>query len=154
MKSRSDVKARLRQASWYHLKRILKRLLDEAPENCGHNEEVALGDGTSVRMCSIPEETGAKVCDARVPGCNYAPECDWFCHAVPKELIKERWESFAEGDPDDLLRAGYPDLVALRWVLSEDPWFDEEEPTPDKEEEPDDPEERDRPSFWKRLFKR
>lgn len=139
MKSGKEVRERLKQASFYHLKKILKRRLKETAVNCAHREVLDYDEGR-IGVCGIRGETGISVCDARVEGCDHAATCDWFVLVEDKDAIKEAWEDMLAGDPGEIAALGYSDLAALRWVLgdeSEDPEIDplSEDPPPDLHED-------------------
>jgi len=125
MRSKREIKDRLRQASFRYLKTILDKRLKVVPANCGHNEWADIAPGIVLGMCTIFDETGVRVCDSRVPGCREAASsCEWFVHQQSKEGIKEEWEalllSAQAGGRAELVRQGYGDLASLLWALDDE----------------------------------
>jgi hypothetical protein len=149
MRSKREIRDRLKQASFRYLKEILSEKLKKAPQNCRHNESVSIdaSQELSLGMCTLTAETKVRVCDARVPGCAAAAGCNWFDHKQSKEAIKGEWSDMLKdaqgGGRRALVRKGYGDLASLLWALDDEGEVEALSEPEDVDDDPGDGEESD-----------
>lgn len=122
MKSESQIRQKVKQATFRHRKRYVQEGLSCVPENCKHNKVVRLpqhtGNRASLRVCSLPDRN--VVCDSTMAGVRQAQSCPVFtCKNTPEGLKKAFQEKLGLGDSSveiGQIAKDYPDLVALLWV--------------------------------------
>jgi hypothetical protein len=126
MRTRSEIRSRLKQASFRYLKAFLEKHLERVPQNCLHHDEVPIDPerGFGLGMCTVSDRSGSHVCDPRVPGCP-SQGCKTFEHKRTKTDLKEDWSRMLKaaqsgGRRAELVRQGYGDLAALLWALDEE----------------------------------
>lgn len=118
----AQVRQKLKQVMFRHLKKRLKALFKRKPSTCLFNESVDLGDGTSVCLChfrDVPEAQPRRViCDERRrASMRFAKdECPWWRPCRTKEAVKDQFRELMALDRG-LIAAEYPDIAALLWVL-------------------------------------
>lgn len=116
MKSRQEVKQRLRQATYYHYKRFAKERLRPRPANCAHNYPNKVR-GETVGGCAAHAVTGFLFCDDKDPAHNDRPsKCGQFTCRHNKETVNSEWAERIES-VETLFEHGYRDIVMLMWVL-------------------------------------
>ena len=158
MRTRSQIKQKLKQATYRHLQKQLRANFKKKPSTCGHNRGVVLDEesGEEVRLCGYTNERGIPrnvVCDSRVPGCNaMARDCPLWTPCQTKEEIKDEFQAVVRSNDRGVIASEYPDLAALIWVL--------DEPQGKVEDEIEDLDEQEevggaeKPPWWIRVFKR
>lgn len=121
MKTRREIKNRLKQRKYRHLKRILRANFHRKPANCKHNVELSLEtDGSSklkLKMCGIQNAT---VCDPSISECvAKVADCHLFEPHMTKEEVREDfYQALDEASLDEILLE-FPDIGTLMWVLDE-----------------------------------
>ena len=106
-----------------HFERFAAAKLSVCPENCRHNQEVAIpGMPYPVRICTAAQRPGMEVDTHRIVVCQstvQASECRIY---DPRYVTKDDvTQSFKELLSDPALKLKmYPDVVALEWVLDND----------------------------------
>ncbi len=112
MRSRAEVRDRLRQAMYRHYARAAKVFLSRRAEACAHRI-IMEGPNGPVSLCG---RQSATLC---------APGAPWDKSSECGDLFEARWDqkalrSLFKGEMDqplpELMR-DYPDVATLRWVL-------------------------------------
>lgn len=137
MKPEGQVKHRLNQALFRHLKREIRTSLSKRPENCVHNAEVS-NQSVKVRLCVLPTTPGKHdVCDVSYGGLDKAQGCPYFECKHTKDSVKADFVSLLSKPDRSEVAIKYPDVAAYFWTLGMDSglpegWLDEEpkEPAP------------------------
>lgn len=159
MKTEAQVRRKLKQAVYRHLKKKYDAALKQTPYNCTHNHFTPVTNGkagveTGVGICMYhPEaQSGPRlvVCDPRVhEGVAQAQSCPFFDLVHPKEQIKAdlkgEFDKFLDEAEIGEIAARYPDVAVLTWVLGT--------PVEIPTEEPEVPEPESK-SIWQTLFGR
>lgn len=116
MKTERNIKNKLRQVKFRHIKRILKSNFKQTPFNCSHNMELDLEDKEVVlHVCGVQP---AVVCDPEVRGCmEMARNCEFFEPLYDKDELKEKFYRFLEEADYSQISAEFPDIAMLLWVL-------------------------------------
>ena len=141
MKSRKEIKTKLAQVRYRHLKRALRTGLSRKPENCMHNAKLGLGskpDSPRVGVCMFGVEEGAGprgVCDECFGGRNRAAECDDFEVIRDAAEIRKDFEGFLNQASKGEIAFHYPDMAALMWALGDHPSLDDVIPDDEVERE-------------------
>ena len=135
MKSDAQVKHKLNQVRFRHLKREIRNGLSKKASNCRHNGVVELPMYREVGVCL----KGAEGADWNGGACDdsgdRASTCPLFECVHSKESIREDFDSFLRTSDRAHVGARYPDMAALLWVLEqnvpegESPTLGEDEPT-------------------------
>lgn len=122
MQPRSKVQHRLKQLIFRHLQKQLRANFKKGAETCRHNVPEDLGDGSWIGRCGLVQPDGKPrniICDARLDQDGVAKGCPLWEPLQSKEEIRGAFEKVVR-DPDlGVVAAEYPDIAALRWVLSE-----------------------------------
>jgi hypothetical protein len=119
----AQVRQKLKQVMYRHLKKRLKALFKRKPSSCLFNESVDLSDGSSICLChfrEVPEAPPRQVlCDGRHRGSvRFAQEdCPWWEPGRTKEVVKAEFQKLMRSEDRGLIAAEYPDIAALLWVL-------------------------------------
>ena len=127
MKSRKEIKTKLAQVRYRHLKKALRTGLSRKPENCLHNAKLGQGskpDSPRVGVCMFGVEEGAGprgVCDECFGGRNRAAECDDFESVRDASEIRKDFEGFLNNASNGEIAFHYPDMAALLWALGDHP---------------------------------
>jgi len=117
IKGDSEVRQKLKQVKFRHLKRELSERLQVAPRNCDHNKRLEF-EGREVGFCSLRQT----LCTEE-HGPDLSQDCLDFSCRYNKDQIKEEFTTVMES-PIHEIAAKYPDVAALTWVLSENPVTD------------------------------
>lgn len=120
MKPEGQIRHRLNQALFRHLKREIRTSLSCRPENCKHNGLVSSA-AVRVHLCLLENSPGNHdVCDVAHGGLEKAAGCPYFECKNTKETVKAKFTSFIkEGDRAEVSER-YPDIAAYFWVLGMD----------------------------------
>ena len=117
MKPEGQVKHRLNQALYRHLKREISTSLSRRPDNCVHNGDLS-GTGIRVHLCLLPTVPGKHdVCDQAHGGLEKAKSCPYFECKHSKESVKAKFVNFVSKSSRALVAEKYPDVAAYFWVL-------------------------------------
>ena len=139
MKRETEVKRKLRQVIFRHLKKAVEDTLTPLPSSCLHNRVLTRSDGSEIGVCGFPRSTlkpgfprdreflsadeAEVICDASIPkGLARARVCPmWeplFTRSEAKAVFKSDFAALIDqGRPAVALH--YPDVAALMWVLDE-----------------------------------
>lgn len=145
MKSRKEIKTKLAQVRYRHLKKALRTGLSRKPENCMHNAKLGQGskpDSPRVGVCMFGVEEGAGprgVCDECFGGRNRAAECDDFEVIRDASEIRKDFEGFLNEASKGEIAFHYPDMAALMWALGDHPSLDSVIPDDDLGVEAEEP---------------
>ena len=113
MRSPREVKDKIRQIQFEHLKKVYEEKLAKEPENCTYNREIKVRG---------QEEVATRVCvyfstNNHFEVCNTS-ECSQSCNAfIPKRDKKElrkNLEDDVEAHPQK-----YPEILVLKWALED-----------------------------------
>jgi hypothetical protein len=121
VKTDAQVRQKLKQVLFRHLKRRLKEGLKQAPHTCVHNEEVELDEGGSIGICRFSEAGVPKnlVCDHQVDRGARARECPLWAPVQTKDDLKAEFQEFLDTGDRGQIAAEFPDAAALMWVLDD-----------------------------------
>lgn len=150
MKTEAQIKHKLSQVRFRHLKREVRTGLSRRPENCRHNGRINLPVYGPSGICLLKTEGAERVlCDEILE--DRAPSCDAFECLHSKGSLKKRFDDFLKSSDRAHIAEQYPDMAALLWVLDvehpepPDPIEDEDEPVERSEPVVDEPVERPEP---------
>jgi len=116
MRSRKEIKDRLRQLKFYHYKKWMESKLISSPENCLHQRKV----GDSIGLCNRATDTGFRVCDSRRPETQKQPShCGCFELRHTKESLARDWDLLMDQERSVLVASGCGDVASLLWVLDD-----------------------------------
>lgn len=133
MKTEAEVRHKLAQVRFRHLKRELRTHLSRKPSNCKHNGRVFLPVLGNVGICLAKTATSERqICDSGLD--NQAPDCSLFECGRTKEELRTEFDDFLANSDRAHIAERFPDLVALLWVLDSGPEI--EEPEESEEEKP------------------
>jgi len=124
MRPKGQVLHKLKQVQTRHLHKLLDSRLRERPENCRHNGTL-IGDRgeDEVRVCEYqgdePYNPCGEVCDNRFDGVRKAQDCPLFKAAQAKASLKADFQELMTNGAIGEIAALFPDIAALRWVLSD-----------------------------------
>lgn len=143
MKTEPQIRHKLKQVLYRHLKKRLSRDLAEVPSNCRHNLRLAVEGDQTIAICGYSQNGVPRgiICDERIEGCRaMAKECPLFEVVVSKADIKADFDDFLHSANRGEIAARFSDAAALLWVLEdgvlpaqgdiqvEDDRLDEQEP--------------------------
>jgi len=118
MKSEAQIKHKLSQVRFRHLKREVRNGLSRKSSNCIHNG-VLEGPGRPVGVCLLgsedPKSWDGGVCD---DSGDRAGSCPSFSCRNSKEKLKQDFNDFLRDSDIAHVAAEYPDIAALLWVLA------------------------------------
>ena len=117
IKADSEVRQKLKQVRFRHLKREIESRLRVTARNCIHNTSLEVR-GAGVGFCTLKHV----ICDAGERK-DQAPDCPNFGIRSSKEEIKAEFQALMDA-PVHEIAAKYPDLAALTWVVGEGPTTD------------------------------
>lgn len=150
MKPEGQVKHKLAQVRFRHLKREIRNGLSRRSLNCVHNGAVEMPGVGEVGVCLKGAESGnwnGGVCDESVS--DRAAQCPLFERCRSRDQIEDDFNAFLGSAERALIAERYPDMAALLWVLDldrpeglvdlddeGDPLSPEYHPTPEPVQEP------------------
>lgn len=165
MKTEGQVKHKLAQVKYRHLKREIRGGLSKKSGNCHFNGRVDLPGREGIGICLYragdPSQWLGGTCDETVD--DRAAQCPYFSGKHTKEQIKDDFNTFMESSDRAHIAERYPDMAALLWVLDlENPELGPEEAEEDEEPPSTQPEVVPRVvseaivpiSFWDRFLER
>jgi hypothetical protein len=123
VKGESDIKKKLDQVRFRHLKRTVRTSLSRRPENCAYNRK--LGDGSTpdmpaIGVCMYKGNHPDGVCDEAFGGRHRAAGCPYFEAPAAEDVRGDFDEFLAQADAGEIAYH-FPDMAALLWVLDEAP---------------------------------
>lgn len=123
MRSEGQVRHKLAQVRFRHLKREIRGGLSRRPQNCVHNGSVGTPSGP-LGVCLLgaekPEAWVGTSCDESFGGDARAAECPHFACCRSKDSIREDFEEFLDSANRAQVAERYPDIAALLWTLDEE----------------------------------
>lgn len=123
MKPEGQIRHKLVQVRFRHLKREIRGGLSRRPQNCSHNGTVASPSGP-FGVCLLgsdkPDSWNGTPCDERFGGDVRAGKCPYFDCVRSKDEIKQDFNAFLYDASLPEVAEKYPDMAALLWVLEED----------------------------------
>lgn len=123
MKRESEIRRKVSQVAYRHLKHALEDNFRKVPDGCFHQTRELMDDGATIGLCGLAwhdRHFGLPLCDSRFQSSSIiASGCPKW---TPKRTKLEVRDAFRL-----LLASGrvavavkYPDLAALHWALDED----------------------------------
>jgi hypothetical protein len=124
MRTQAQIRHQLKQVTFRHLQKRLRKLFKQRPTTCQHNREVPLDeDGSYVRLCGVLSPDGVPrdlLCDPRIAGCNdVARECPLWEPLQTKDQVKAEFHAVVQSGDRGIIAADFPDIAALMWVLDD-----------------------------------
>ena len=121
MKTEAQVRRKVKQSAFRHLKKRLEANFKKLPERCAHNFPTKFPGGRlGVRICCAPLlDLKGSVCDSNIDP-QVAKDCGSWCPLRNKEAIREEFVSLLSGNRDRIAAQGMPDVAALMWVLEQE----------------------------------
>jgi len=121
MKTEVQIRRKLKQSAFRHLKKRLEANFRRLPERCRYNFPTTYPNGrTGVRVCCAPLlSLKGVVCDSEMDP-NVANDCGSWGPLRKKEAIREEFVALLRGDRDQIAAQGMPDVAALMWVLDQE----------------------------------
>jgi len=123
MKPEGQVRHKLVQVRFRHLKREIRGGLSRRPQNCVHNGIVNSPSGplgVCLKGSDSPVSWEGSPCDERLGGDSRAAKCPYFACSRTKETLREGFDGFLSDASLPEIAERYPDMAALMWVLEED----------------------------------
>lgn len=118
MKSESQIKHKVKQALFRHMKRRIKAGMKRNCSNCKFNREVQGSKGFP-NVCVHPE-MGVVICDDNYPDISIDPkECPFWEPRLTVDEIKREFTEFAK-QSREIIASEMPDVAILLWVLAEE----------------------------------
>jgi hypothetical protein len=138
VKTEGQIRHKLVQVRFRHLKQTLRNGLSRRPENCVYNRAVEMQEG-EVHFCGVEDSLSRPLCDAAHGGLPRAAACPLFeCRNNKEELRRDFFARLKTATLAELAQ-DYPDMVALLWTLGDSSAFSEETEVVDLEEDAPEP---------------
>lgn len=126
MRTETELRQKLKQVQYRHLKKLLEANFKQRPCNCAYNEvhlprNARSGDPVGLCMFSAedPKDWQGVICDEDFGGIQLARECGLFQPHKTKLEIKSEFYDLMNDEDLGEIAAQYPDVAALMWVLGE-----------------------------------
>jgi len=124
MRSQTQIRHQLKQVTFRHLQKRLRKLFQQRPETCLHNREVLLDEcGSYVRLCGVLSPHGVSrdlLCDDRIARCNdVARECPLWEPLQTKDEAKIEFHEIVQSGDRGVIASEFPDIAALMWVMDD-----------------------------------
>jgi len=126
MRTEADIRQKLKQVQYRHLKKLLEANFRQRPCNCAYNEVHLPRNshhGKPVGLCMFsaedPEDWQGVICDEELGGVALARECNLFRPHKTKLEIKAEFHDLMTNADIGTVAAQYPDIAAMMWVLDE-----------------------------------
>lgn len=116
-KGDGEIRQKLKQVRFRHLKREIESCVKVTARNCIHNVPLQVR-GVEVGFCALKHV----ICDV-AEGKDHAQECPNFGLRASKDEVKAAFQSLMDA-PVHEVAAKYPDIAALTWVLESEPATD------------------------------
>ncbi len=126
MKTDAQVRRKLQQVLYRHLKKRLKTALKQAPDTCVHNSSLEPAhrreELNSVQACFYTTDGVPRgvICDVRYDNGARARSCGLWEPVATKEAIKAEFKNVLDTANRGEIAAAFPDAAALMWVLDEE----------------------------------
>lgn len=142
MKTEGQVKRKLAQVRFRHLKREIRNGLSKKSVNCKFNDRIDIPGHEGVGICLYragdPDHYTGGMCDEAHN--DRAAQCPYFECRNSKDKIREDFMSFVSSADRAHIAERYPDMAALLWVLEADTSLSVDDAQDDGEEdEPEEP---------------
>jgi hypothetical protein len=121
LRSVGDIRQKVKQARFRHLKRFLEDGLSQQSSNCVHNNP-SEAFGKVVGVCKIKHVTCDPIASRDLSG-----DCGLYACRNTKESLKQDFAELMSG-PLSRLASRYPDLAALAWIFQDGPHVDDFHP--------------------------
>lgn len=129
MRTEADIRQKLKQVQYRHLKKLLQANFKQRPCNCVYNEvHLPLNSlhGKPVGLCmysaEAPDDWQGVICDEDFGGIQQARECGLFQPHKTKLEIRTEFHNLMTTADIGEVAAQYPDIAAMMWVLDERPY--------------------------------
>jgi len=123
MKTPREIRHKIKQAKYRHLKRAIRNGLSRKPCNCYYNRVVRPPNQPNMGVCMKGAQDLSTwkgvVCDENMGGLGKASDCPFFKEKRTKEEITQKFEDFFNDADFIEVAKEYPDLAALMWVLTD-----------------------------------
>lgn len=124
MQPRSKVQHRLKQLIFRHLQKRLRANFRQGSATCRHNVPYDLDENgdTWIGRCGLVQPDGTPrgvICDGRIDLDTVAKGCPFWAPVQTKEEIRAEFEAVVRNPDLGVVASEYPDIAALRWVLSD-----------------------------------
>lgn len=127
MRSRKEIKRKVKQVRFRHLKKLTRTGMSRRPCNCVYN--VTIGDGTkpkepAIGVCTYKVLEGQSpdgICDEKFGGTARAASCPVFEANRTAQEIRDEFDEFLRTATFGEIAYHFPDMAALLWVLNEAP---------------------------------
>jgi len=123
MKTEGEIRQKLKQVIFRHLKARLRSNFKPSPGSCIHNVLVSLRNGGEVGVCHYTDPSGIPrgvVCDEQVDEGVRAQECPLWVPSRTKSEVREDFQELLGSSDRGKIAAEYPDIAALIWVLQDE----------------------------------
>jgi hypothetical protein len=110
--SEEEVREKIKQLKYQHLKRMFHKHLSKYPENCKYNKVVILPNRNQINICTfnLEDTVNVDLCYK----IEHSKDCNAFCPILNKDQIKD---IFLEELSDPQKRAThYKDINILYWL--------------------------------------
>lgn len=128
MRNETEIRQKLKQVQYRHLKKLLEANFKQRPCNCAYNEthRSLNGSGKPVGLCMYSageaKEWQGVICDEDFGGNALARNCNLFKPYKTKLEIKSEFHDLMTNADIGDVAAQYPDIAALMWMLDERPY--------------------------------
>jgi len=124
MKTESQIRHKLQQVKYRHLKREIRTGVSRKPCNCMNNGLVNMENGSTIGVCLLgavqPGDWQGILCDESRGGLRVAEGCAEFCPLRTPEGIRQEFDNFLKHSSRAVIAEQYPDIAAILWVLDEE----------------------------------
>ena len=126
MRTEAELRQKLKQVQYRHLKKLLEGNFRQRPCNCAYNEVHQPRNsqhGKPVGLCMYSAENADEwqgvICDEDFGGIQTARECGLFQPHKTKMEVKAEFYALMEQEDLGFIAAQYPDIAAILWVLND-----------------------------------
>lgn len=125
MQTEAEIRQKLKQVQYRHLKKLLEANFKQRPCNCAYNEvhRPMNSKGDPIGLCMYSAESAddwqGVVCDEDFGGIRLARDCGLFKPHKTKLEIKADFHALMESQDLGDIAVQYPDIAALLWVLDD-----------------------------------
>lgn len=124
MKTEAQVRHKLQQVKFRHLKREIRTGMSRKPCNCENNGLVNMENGSTMGICLLGAGQSGYwqgiLCDESRGGLRVAETCPNFNAIRTPTEIRSEFDTFLKSNNRAVVAEKYPDVAALLWVLEEE----------------------------------
>lgn len=124
MKTEAQIRDKLRQVKFRHLKRAIRTGVSRKPCNCENNGLVNMENGSTMGICLLGAGQDGYwqgiLCDEARGGLRLAEGCEDFCPLRTPQGIRQEFDDFLKHSSRAVIAESYPDIAAILWVLDEE----------------------------------